>query len=146
MKSRVVNLSELADITSENIVPHLVAAFDKVYGNSAQRLDFGAIVENPEVKELYDKFSSEAWIYGKWRTFAATRTAQFEWGNVEISLVVDEQNSVIADCILATDALDVNIADTVRRLLVGSSSKEAPSLPADIQNKDAVADILALFW
>ena len=146
VKSRVVNLSELADITSENIVPQLVAAFDKVYGNTAQRLDFGEIVENPKVRELYDKFSSKAWIYGKWRTFAATRTAQFEWGNVEISLVVDEHNSVITDCILATDALDVSIADAVRRLLVGSSSKEAPKLPSDIQNKDAVADILAMLY
>lgn len=131
VQSRVVNLSELADITSENIVPHLVSAFETVYGGKVQTIDFEELKQRPEVVELYNKYSSDEWLYGKWRNFTAQRSAQFDWGSIDISLTVDEQRGIITDIAVATDALEVGLADDLRRLLVGASSVVRPETPPD---------------
>ena len=144
VQSRVVNLSELADITSDNIVPHLVNAFEKVYGKKANPVDFDEIICLAEVVELYNKYSSDEWLYGKWRSFTATRSGQFDWGC--ISLTIDEERNVITDVNVATDALEVDLADNVRRLLVGASSVEAPDIPQAIFNSDRLRDIVSLIY
>lgn len=146
VQSRVVNLSELADITSENIVPHLVAAFEKVYDNNAETVDFDDIIRLPEVVELYNKYSSDEWLYGKWCTFTASRSGQFEWGSVDISLTVDEQRGVITDIAIATDALEVDLVNDVQHLLAGASSVEAPEIPSDVSNRDRIRDLLYLIY
>lgn len=131
VQSRVVNLSELADITSENIVPHLVSAFETVYGGKIQTVDFEELKQRPEVVELYNKYSSDEWLYGKWRNFTAQRSAQFDWGSIDISLTIDEQRGIITDIAVATDALEVGLADDLRRLLVGASSVVRPETSPD---------------
>ena len=146
VQSRVVNLSELADITSDNIVPHLVNAFEKVYGKKANPVDFDEIICLAEVVELYNKYSSDEWLYGKWRSFTATRSGQFDWGCIDLSLTIDEERNVITDVNVATDALEVDLADNVRRLLVGASSVEAPDIPQAIFNSDRLRDIVSLIY
>jgi lipoate-protein ligase A len=146
VQSRVVNLSELADITSDNIVPHLVSAFEKIYDGKAEELPFDEIIGLPEVRELYNKFSSEEWLYGKWRTFTATRSGQFDWGSVDVSITVDESRSVITDVVVATDALEVNISDVLCNLLVGASSLQRPSVPPDNPCAGMLNDILSLVY
>lgn len=131
VQSRVVNLSELADITSDNIVSHLVSAFETVYGGKVQTIDFEELKQRPEVVELYNKYSSDEWLYGKWRNFTAQRSGQFDWGSVDISLTVDEQRGIITDIAVATDALEVGLADDLRRLLVGASSVVRPETSPD---------------
>lgn len=146
VQSRVVNLSELAEITSDNIVPHLMSAFEKVYGCNAIEYDFEDFISLPEVVALYNKYSSDEWLYGKWRNFTASRSAQFEWGSIDINIVVDEQHSVITDVAIATDALEVDLADDVRRLLIGASSIEIPEVPNDIANASRLKDIVSLVY
>ena len=131
VQSRVVNLSELADITSDNIVPHLVSAFEAVYGGKVQTIDFEDLKQRPEVVELYNIYSSDEWLYGKWRNFTAQRSAQFDWGSIDISLTIDEQRGIITDIAVATDALEVGLADDLRRLLVGASSVVRPETSPD---------------
>ena len=140
VQSRVVNLSELnAAITSESIVPHLKAAFEEVYGSKAVELPFGDIVSRPEVRALYEEFASPEWKYGRWRTFTAQRTAQFDWGGVELELTVEDD--VITDVQLASDALDLAALDEARRLLVGASTEKRPQTEGAI-----VSDILSLVF
>ena len=143
VQSRVVNLSELTDITSENIVPHLVSAFETVYGGKVQTVDFEELKQRPEVVELYNKYSSDEWLYGKWRNFTAQRSGQFDWGSVDISLTVDEQRGIITDIAVATDALEVGLADDLRRLLVGASSVVRPEMPPDAT---VLNDVLSLIY
>ena len=127
VRSRVVNLSELApEITSESIVPHLRSAFEEVYNGKATEVAFGEMISRPEVEALYESFASDEWKYGRWRTFTAQRSAQFDWGGVEVALTVDEAQGIITDVQIASDALDLAALDEARHLLSGASTSVAP--------------------
>lgn len=128
VQSRVVNLSELEpSITSDNVVPHLVSAFEETYGAKAETIDFEQIANLPETKALIEKYSSKEWIYGRWSNFTAQYSHQFEWGAVELSLNVDDASHTINSVTVATDALDVNLADRVQQLLTGASTTTPPA-------------------
>ena len=127
VKSRVVNLSELNPaITSESIVPRLREAFEAEYGGTAMELAFDETIARPEVKALYEEFASPEWRYGRWRSFTAQRSAQFDWGGVDIALTVDEARGIITDVQIASDALDLAALDLARTLLFGASTSVAP--------------------
>ena len=111
VRSRVVNLSELAEITSDNIVKPLIQAFENVYGMKAEIVDFEKIVGFEEVKETVTRISSHDYLYGKWEHFKAVKKAQFPWGNVEVGFEVDENTRKIKNVIIATDSLNTEITD-----------------------------------
>lgn len=130
VRSRVVNLSELnPEITPESIAPRLKEAFLSEYSEYSEysdNSDFSEIIKRPEVRALHDHFASPEWKYGRWRTFTAQRSAQFDWGGVELALTVDETRGIITDVQLASDALDLAALDEARRLLIGASTAVAP--------------------
>ena len=148
VQSRVVNLSELADISSENIVAPLIKAFEEVYCGKAVEIPFSQLLSDAEVGRLYEKYSSDEWLFGRWRGFNATVTGQFDWGGVELRLAVDEERSLITGVDVATDSLDVHIPEQVEALLTGCSTKEKPSLPDGIAEETArcLGDILSLVY
>ena len=130
VRSRVVNLAELnPEITPESIAPRLKEAFlseYSEYSENSENSDFSEIIKRPEVRALHDHFASPEWKYGRWRTFTAQRSAQFDWGGVELALTVDESRGIITDVQLASDALDLAALDDARRLLTGASTAAAP--------------------
>ncbi len=140
VRSRVVNLSELnPGITPDSIVPRLRAAFELEYSGNSEYSEYSEIIKRPEVRALYEQFASPEWKYGRWRTFTAQRSAQFDWGGVELSLTVD--NDVITEVQLASDALDLAALDESRRLLTGADTKKRPPSESAIVN-----DILSLVY
>lgn len=142
VQSRVVNLSELnPEITSESIVPHLRKAFETEYSESSEYSEFSEIIKRPEVRALYEEFASDEWRYGKWKTFVAQRSGQFDWGGVELSLTVDQERGIVTDVLLASDALDLAALDEARRLLVGASTDKAPQTDNPI-----LKDIFSLIY
>ena len=130
VRSRVVNLAELNPaITPESIAPRLKEAFlseYSEYSEYSEHSDFSEIIKRPEVRALHDHFASPEWKYGRWRTFTAQHSAQFDWGGVELALTVDESRGIITDVQLASDALDLAALDDARRLLTGASTAAAP--------------------
>lgn len=127
VRSRVVNLAELnPEITPESIAPRLRAAFEAEYGAESVEVGFADLMACQEVKTLHDHFASDEWKYGRWRTFLAQRSAQFDWGGVELALTVDETRGIITDVQLASDCLDLAALDEARRLLTGASTAVAP--------------------
>jgi lipoate-protein ligase A len=142
VQSRVVNLSELNPaITSESIVPHLRKAFESEYAEYSEYSDYSEIIKRPEVRSLYEEFASDEWKYGRWKTFTAQRSGQFEWGGVELSLTVDQERGIVTDVLLASDALDLAALDEARRLLVGASTARAPQTDNPI-----LKDIFSLIY
>lgn len=129
VKSRVVNLAELAVVTADNIVPHLIEAFEEVYGERAERIDFHAVAAHPEVQRIRQEYESDEWRFGRWRSFHAQRTQQFAWGLVEMSLDIDEHRHTIQHIALATDSLNTELAPLAEQLLTGASTLEPPPLP-----------------
>ena len=140
VRSRVVNLAELnPEITPESIAPRLRAAFEGVYGGCAEEVSFEDVIRRPEVRRLYEEFASDEWKYGKWKTFIAQRSAQFDWGGVELSLTIEDD--IIRDVQLASDALDLAALDAARHLLTGADIKKRPPTESAIIN-----DILSLVY
>ena len=145
VRSRVVNLAELnPEITPESIAPRLKEAFlseYSEYSEYSEHSDFSEIIKRPEVRALHDHFASPEWKYGRWRTFTAQRTAQFDWGGVELALTVDEARGIITDVQIASDALDLAALDEARSLLTGASTEQRPRTESAVIN-----DIFSLVY
>ncbi len=149
VRSRVVNLAELNPaITPESIAPRLKEAFlseYSEYSENSENSDFSEIIKRPEVRALHDHFASPEWKYGRWRTFTAQRSAQFDWGGVELALTVDESRGIITDVQLASDALDLAALDDARRLLTGASTQQCPAGGKESESS-VIDDILSLVY
>lgn len=149
VQSRVVNLSELnPDITAQNIVPHLISAFEQEYGAPLQTVSFDEVVKAPEVQTLFAEFASPEWKYGRWQQFQAQHTAQFEWGGVEVSVVVDEASATITAVDIASDGLFPDDIALAQHLLAGASTHAAPQIPKDAaeQTQRILSDIFSLLY
>lgn len=145
VQSRVVNLSELAPVTSTNIVPHLLSAFESVYGTKAETLSFDEVVSRPEVRDLVREMSSNEWLYGKWKDFQAQYSHQFDWGFVEVQVDVDQEQSLIRSALIASDALDLPTISKAQQLLTGASSRQRPAV-SEADDNPIIRDILDLVY
>lgn len=186
VQSRVVNLSELAPITSVNIVPRLLEAFNQVYCRStdgtpedhvicqesksysetdhnsnepdvatysfadqpAQELSFEDLKENTAVQQLRTNFVSDEWRFGPWRNFQAQKTAQFQWGGVELSVDVDDEHGILRSVEIATDSLQPALIDQLKQLLRGASTKQPPQLSSTFtpDQHQIAEDIFSLIY
>lgn len=148
VQSRVVNLSELnPSITADSIKPLMIEAFEQEYGAPLKTVEFDRLAQQPQVQELYRRFASPEWKYGNWQHFKAQRSAQFEWGGVEVSLEVDEASYTITSVAIASDSLFPDIICQAQQLLTGASTLQPPdisSLPS--QNQQMLKDIFSLLY
>ena len=138
--SRVINLSEVADITSENIIPHLIKAFEDIYQNTATIIDFNDLCNEDAIK-LSQSISSEEYLFGKWKEFHTKKSASFDWGNVDIDLDIDEDKGIIKDINIASDSLEPASINAAMELLKGADLKEAPS-----SDNEIIKDIISLIY
>lgn len=127
VESRVVNLSELADITVESLMPRIVEAFEKEYGQKSERVDFGSLSLVEEVNQRRAFYASNDWRFGRWRDFKATCKGAFDWGMVEVSLLMD--GSTVLDCQIASDALDTDAVEKAKQLILGGERSATDGQP-----------------
>ena len=127
VESRVVNLSELADITVESLMPRIVEAFEKEYGQRSEVVDFCELSNVDAVRQRRDFYACDEWRFGKWREFKSTCNGSFGWGAVEVSLL--KEGSKIIDCQIASDALDVEAVEKAKRLILSGERPEADGQP-----------------
>lgn len=138
--SRVINLSEVADITSENIIPHLIKAFEDVYQNTASVINFDDLCNNDAV-ELSQHIGSEEYLFGKWKEFHTKKSATFDWGSIDLDLDVDEDKGIIRDINIASDSLEPVSINAAIELLRGANLKEAPN-----SDNKIIKDIISLIY
>ena len=142
--SRVINLSEaVPDLTSENIKQPLMASFEKVYGGQAEMLDFDTLINNAEVQAIREHISSHDFLFGRWEQFKTTKKARFPWGGVEISLKIDEAQSIITEAQIASDCLEPETISSAEVLLCGSSTKTQPNFNKE---SEIIRDIINLIY
>ncbi len=146
--SRVVNLSELAPVSSENIVPRLIASFEQVYGETAVEVPFDTIAQKSEVQDLFTEFASDEWRFGSWRQFQAQQSAQFDWGGVDLSLSIDESKQRIVFVEMATDSLSLSISDILKNILIGASNVVPPTIPSTLADEERkmVEDVFSMIY
>ena len=138
--SRVINLSEVADITSENIIPHLIRAFEDVYQNAATVINFDDLCNNDAI-ELSLHIGSEEYLFGKWKEFHTKKSATFDWGSIDLDLDIDEDKGIIRDINIASDSLEPVSINAAIELLRGANLKEAPS-----SDNEIIKDIISLIY
>lgn len=138
--SRVINLSEVADITSENIIPHLIRAFEDVYQNTAIVINFDDLCNNNAVK-LSQHIGSEEYLFGKWKEFHTKKSATFNWGSIDLDLDIDEDKGIIRDINIASDSLEPASINAAIELLRGANLKEAPN-----SDNEIIKDIISLIY
>ena len=140
VSSRVINLSEVADITSENIIPHLIRAFEDVYQGSATIISFDDLCDENAIR-LSQHIGSDEYLFGKWKEFHTKKSATFDWGSIDLDIDIDEENGIIKDIIIASDSLEPKSIEAAIELLKGANIKENPSSENQIVN-----DIISLIY
>ena len=138
--SRVINLSEVADITSENIIPHLIRAFEDVYQNTATVINFDDLCNNDAIG-LSQHIGSEEYLFGKWKEFHTKKSATFDWGSIDLDLDIDEDKGIIRDINIASDSLEPASINAAIELLRGANLKEAPN-----SDNEIIKDIISLIY
>ena len=139
--SRIINLSEVADITSDSIIPYLAKAFEEVYEARAEVIDFNDLLTD-KVLKTRDLFASDEYLFGKWRNFHAKKSAQFAWGLVELDMQINEEKGIIESVSIASDGLEPDLIDETEQLLIGASIKKAP----DFGQNEVAKDIISLIY
>lgn len=116
VQSRVCNLKELnPDITTDALRAALKESFVEAYGDFAE-LD-PSLLDNDEVKETYDLYSSWDWKFGKSPECETSYSKRFDWGEVEVWLRL--KNMHIEEIKIYSDMLDVEFPAKLEKLLVG---------------------------
>ena len=146
VRSRIINLSEVADITSENIIPPLVEAFQQVYGEKAVLHPFSSLCTE-EVLAYARQLEEPDFLYGQWRQFQARYKGTFAWGEVEIGVEVDEALHRIHRVDIATDCLRPDTIEKARQLLNQADAAAMPAFDADSAEEETILnDILQLVY
>lgn len=91
VRSRVVNLKEIKeDLTLNSIKEEIEKSFLETYNASLKKVE--KIETKPsqikELEELYNKYSSWDWRYGKTPDFDIYFEKRFEWGGVELGIAL----------------------------------------------------------
>lgn len=128
--SRVINLSEVADITSENIIPHLIKAFEEIYDNDAVEISFNDLCTEKTL-ELSRHISKDEYLFGKWKEFRTKISSSFEWGNIDIDVDIDEDKGIIKNINIASDSLEPASINLATEILKGASTSCEPVFPED---------------
>lgn len=116
VKSRVGDVySEYPDITIMDIKGAIRESFCEEYGFDGLR---HMTIPQSDLYLYMEKYSSDAWNFGKIQEYNAFIEDVFEWGTVRISLTcVGEQ---IRGVEIATDSLEVEIIETLKNELNNS--------------------------
>ena len=103
VQSRVCNLKSLnPEITTDLLRQALKESFAELYGDFTE-LD-PSCLENPEVKEIYDLYSSWEWKFGKSPECETSYSRRFDWGELEVYLKLQAMH--ISEIRMYSDALD----------------------------------------
>lgn len=139
--SRIINLSEVVDISSDTIIPYLMRAFEEVYSMKPEVIRFDDLLTE-EVMNTKDVFASDDYLFGKWRNFHAKKSAQFAWGLVEIDLNINEEKGIVERISIASDGLEPELIEEAEKILTGASIKVAP----DFGDNEVAMDIASMIY
>lgn len=116
VQSRVCNLKALnPEITVEAVRQALKESFLEIYGEFTE-LD-PAQLDNPEVQETYELYSSWEWKYGKSPECETSYEKRFDWGEVEVWLKLHAMR--ISEIKIYSDALDTELPGKLEHILLG---------------------------
>lgn len=116
VQARVGNLSLFQpDITIETMKVALQESFQELYG---QITDPPIIVSEStyDLQELYQKYSSWEWLYGKTPSFDIILETRFPWGGIELGLSL--KNGLIGEAKIYSDAMNSQLIEQIASVLI----------------------------
>ncbi len=144
VQSRVVNLASLQNsITIASMMSNLKESFASLYGGDLTPIQLN---NKEEIDKLYNQYSAWEWRYGETPEFDISLSKRFIWGEIDMSLNVDEGR--IIEAAVYSDAMDCSIIESLKHLLPGlpykydiiqkkiatELSTSNPEIAADINN------------
>ncbi len=138
MDPRVVNLSELMPgLDVETVAEAMISSFRNTYESTAE-------VENclrrctesrAALEDLYCKYSSWVWRYGKGSDFDTSIETKFPWGRLGMAFRLD--NNTVIDAAIYSDAMDADYIEGLAAAL--KDCRFNPKCLADRVDASAVA-------
>lgn len=117
VRSRVTNLiSYNPELTINQLKKALRETFEEVYGHPS-RIIKEEELDKQAVQELYEKYASWEWVYGKEFEFQYEVSERFEWGQVDIQFQVD--SGQIVEAAVYSDSLRPEVIQKLPRELKG---------------------------
>ena len=115
VRSRVVNLSELTDVSVERVRELIIDEFIKEFGEAEE------FVPDEEAREsiarLAEEQSSWDWLFGRTPEFDWQYEGRFQFGSLQ--LMMGFRNGAAQDVEVYTDSLDVSLPGELSSLLSG---------------------------
>lgn len=146
VQSRVCNLKDLnPEITTDLMRKALKESFQELYGRF-EELDT-TILDNPEVKETYDLYSSWDWKFGKSPECETSYSKRFDWGEVEVQLKLNAMH--ISEVKVYSDALDTELPGILEQVLLGKRYDmvdikiDAEDLNCSEEQKEKVEEVIS---
>lgn len=137
VSSRVVNLSELGNVTVESMSEAMIAAFQEEYGQAqigvANETDF------PMYRELLPRYQSWEWNYGASPRGNMMLQHRFSWGGIEICAEV--VGGVVENMQVYTDSMDETLSQRMSHALAG-----CPWRADALSEKARMADVDIADW
>ena len=140
VRSRVANLKEInSNISLSALKKALKESFAEVYGDNKNISEdkYYDPSQMKELAELYKKYSSWDWRYGKSPEFDIEFEKRFNWGEIEIGLKL--KKAVIEKADIYSDAMDVELIEMIKEALEGTSFRRKEILEEidKLKNKDS---------
>ena len=137
VRARVANLVEFNDaITHETLSKAIIEAFCEYYGQEVEatpveELDEATLAKEPHLNNYYQQMADWGWRFGKTPQFSHHLETRFDWGLIDLHL--DVTQAEITDVVIFSDALNVELIDTLKEALTEVK-----------YNKDAIGAKLAI--
>ncbi len=139
VKSRVMNLREVTDLSLDDLRETVIASYADYYGKPLTVFREEELDQN-EIKANTAFFADGNFINPRHQQLPIRKERRFHWGTVQLEYQLE--NGIITDINLYSDALDTDYLSLLPGLLKGQSVNQL-SLP---DNHDMInQDILKLF-
>ncbi|OLF38660.1 lipoate--protein ligase [Psychrobacter sp. C 20.9] len=120
VRARVANLVEFNDaINHETLSDAIIEAFCEYYGETApvEQLDEASLAQQPTLNAYYQQMADWDWRFGKTPEFSHHIETRFDWGMIDVHM--DVKQAVIAEVVIFSDALNVELIDLLKETLTG---------------------------
>ena len=120
VRARVANLVEFNDaINHETLSEAIIEAFCEYYGETApvEQLNEASLAKQPTLNAYYQQMADWDWRFGKTPEFSHHIETRFDWGMIDVHM--DVKQAVIAEVVIFSDALNVELIELLKETLTG---------------------------
>lgn len=118
VRARVANLTEFnEDINHETLSKAIIEAFCEYHGDTVpiEELDEASLTKQPTLNKYYQQMADWDWCFGKTPEFTHHIETRFDWGIIDLHL--DVKHAVIAEVVIFSDALNVELIELLKETL-----------------------------